>query len=237
VPRAEGGYVIGRDQTFSFLDWDTAGVSTIAAVDHGTNNRMNDGKCDASGRLWAGSMGHEPSPAVVEPQMGSLFSLDKDHVVRSHRSKVDLSNGLAWTQDNKTMFFIDSVPRKIYAFDFDIDAGVISNERTAIAFGSDTLSTHGYPDGMCIDLEGKLWIACYSVGKVIRFDPETGAELQTVELPATATTSCCWGGPDYDELFVTSGIRNLPGPQPLAGSVFRVTNLGARGAPAPVYCG
>jgi gluconolactonase len=240
VPRFSGGYVIGRDQTFSFLDWDSAAVTSIAAVDQGVNTRMNDGKCDASGRLWAGTMGEESSPAVVEPQLGSLFSLDKNKVVRTQRTKVDLSNGLAWSHDNRTMFYIDSVPRKLYAFDFDLDAGTISNERTAIAFGADTLPTLGYPDGMSIDLDGKLWVACYSVGKVIRFDPETGAELQTVSLPASATTSCCWGGPNYDELFVTSGTRQLPGgskAEPLAGSVFRVTGLGARGAAAPTFAG
>jgi len=238
IPRTSGGYVIGRDRTFSFLEWDTAALTRVAEVDQGTTNRTNDGKCDASGRLWAGTMGYEPLPAQVEPQMGSLFSLEKDHVVKTHKDKIDISNGLAWSADNQTMFYIDSVPRKVYAFDFDIEAGTISNERTAVAFAEGSLPTHGYPDGMCIDLEGKIWVACYSVGKVIRFDPETGKELQTIQLPATATTSCCFGGPNYDELFVTSGRRNLEGEsKPLAGSIFRVTQLGVRGSAAPTYAG
>jgi len=73
----------------------------------------------------SGTMGHEPEPAVVEPQMGSLYSMGRDHVVKNRRDKVDLSNGLAWTSDNRTMYFIDSVPRKVYAFDFDLDTGNI----------------------------------------------------------------------------------------------------------------
>jgi len=240
IPRTQGGYIIGRDRALTLLDWDTAALTTVATVDEGTNNRLNDAKCDASGRLWAGTMGHEPAPAQVQPGMGSLYSLDSSHNVTRQKDKVDLSNGLAWTKDTKTMFFVDSVPRKIYAFDFDINKGAISNERVALAFPSDSMSELGYPDGMCIDLDDKIWLACYSAGKVIRYDMETGQAIHTIKFPALATTSCCWGGPNYDELYVTCSSRNLS-PEEVekqsAGSVFKVTGLGAKGCAAPTYNG
>jgi len=240
IPRTQGGYIIGQDHSFSLLDWDTGSLTTVATVDEGKDSRLNDAKCDASGRLWAGTMGNESAPAVVQPGLGSLFSMDSSHMVTVRKDKVDLSNGLAWSQDNKTLFFVDSVPRKMYAFDFDITQGTLSNERVALSFPSDSLAELGYPDGMCIDLDGKIWLACYSVGKVIRYDMETGKALHTINFPAKATTSCCWGGPNFDELYVTCSAGNLT-PEEIerqsAGSVFKVTGLGAKGSAAPSFNG
>lgn len=241
IPKARGdGYVISQGRSLAFLDWSTGVAKKLVEVEHGTRNRFNDGKCDASGRLWTGTMGHESAPAKPELQMGSLYSFDKDHVLKKHVDKIDISNGFAWSADNKTMYYIDSIPRKVYAFDFDLEAGTVSNQRTAVDFGGSSIEELGYPDGMCIDLDGKLWVACYASGKVVRFDPETGKQLQTVNFPTKRITSCCFGGPNYDELYVTCGRTGLTdeefhSEQPLAGSVFKVTGLGVRGSVAPVY--
>jgi len=78
--------------------------------------------------LVSGTISNRPKPAKYELQMGSLYSMGRDHVVKSHRDKVDLSNGLAWTSDNRTMYFIDTLPRKVYAFDFDLDTGTICKQ-------------------------------------------------------------------------------------------------------------
>jgi gluconolactonase len=240
VPRSKGGYLVSQGRNIATLDWDTHSLTKIAEVEPGTKNRINDAKCDASGRLWFGTMGDEPTPAVVEPGQGCLYSLDGSHVVKSHRQKLDLSNGLAWTADNRTMFFVDSIPRKVYAYDFDLASGEISNERTVLGFAEGTMKEYGYPDGMCIDLEDKIWLACYSAYKVIRFDPETGSILQTVNLPAAAITSCCFGGTDYNELYVTSGRRNVAkdvADKESAGSLFKISNLGTRGSSSVPFCG
>lgn len=234
--------VIGLGRRISLLDWKTGSVSHLTdELDVGTKNRFNDGKCDPSGRLWAGTMGHEPRPGGsaggLERHMGSLYSLTKGQL-KHHLGKIDISNGLDWTSDHRTMFYIDSVPRKVYAFDFDITKGEISNQRVAVDF-DDGPQDRGVPDGCCLDAEDKLWVACYGGGCVIRFDPETGKELQQVKIPAKRTTSCCFGGDNLDELYVTCGKfgmteEEFKNEQPLAGSVFKVTGLGVKGK--PMFC-
>ncbi|XP_055963326.1 regucalcin isoform X2 [Sorex fumeus] len=97
------------------------------------------------------------------------------------------------------------------------------------------------PDGMCIDIEGKLWVACYNGGRVIRLDPETGKRLQTVKLPVDKTTSCCFGGKDYSELYVTTARDGMAPEglvkQPEAGGIFKITGLGVKGIPPQAYAG
>jgi len=234
--------VVGLGRRISCLDWKTGNVTHLTEeVDLGTKNRFNDGKCDPSGRLWTGTMGYEATPGAtaIELQMGSLYSLTKGSL-KHHLDKIDISNGLDWTDDQRTMFYIDSIPRKVYAFDFDVVNGEISNRRVAVDFGEGTYEERGVPDGCCLDAEGKLWVACYHGAKVIRFDPETGKELQHVSFPAKRITSCCFGGENLDELYVTCGKFGLTDEefkkeQPLAGSIFKVTGLGIKGRPMHCY--
>ncbi|KAL8592041.1 hypothetical protein ACOMHN_060534 [Nucella lapillus] len=243
VPRRKGGYMVGLGRRLALLEWDTGMVSTVQEVEPDRGTRFNDGKCDAKGRLWAGTMGPEVGKARVEPEAGALYTLDVDRTIRQQVDRVHISNGLAWTQDNMTMFYIDSVPRKVFAYDFDLESGSISNKRTAVEFPPDTLSTYGLPDGMTIDTDGKLWVACFGAGAVYKFDPETGKTLQKIDIPgARQTTSVCWGGKNLDELYVTCARvymseEEFRMTQPLAGSVFKVLGTGAKGPPAYVYEG
>jgi len=167
-----------------------------------------------------------------------------DHKLKTHKYNVGLSNGLAWTGDQRTMFYSDSVPRVIYAYDFDVTTGEISKERTAIKFaGPDDYTETGLPDGMSIDMDDKLWVACFRAGKVVRFDPETGKQLQTIRFPtAQHTTSCCFGGPNLDELYVTCsvnkfGLETTAAESTDAGCIFKVTGLGVKGSEAYCYAG
>nr|KAG5714120.1 hypothetical protein BaRGS_020448 [Batillaria attramentaria] len=194
VPRRAGGYVIGQGLGLSLLEWDTATATTIAEVDEIPTNRFNDGKCDASGRLWAGTMGKLDGEPV-----GSLYSLDTQRRIQKHLSGIGVSNGLAWSEDNRTMFYIDTDTHKISAYDFDLANGVMSNQRTAV----DCPDLR--PDGMTIDADGKLWVAGFGAAAVFRFDPETGQTLQKIDIDgAKQTTSVCWGGKNRDELYLTS---------------------------------
>ncbi|XP_041355170.1 regucalcin-like [Gigantopelta aegis] len=243
VPCEKGGFVVSTTRSLAHLDWESNQMTVWAEVEQDMPTRFNDGKCDTQGRLWAGTMGLEKK-AVGElpPKMGSLYSLNCERSVKKHVDKIDLSNGLAWTSDDKTMFFVDSIPRKVYAFDFDAQAGEITNQRTAIDFSKGTPSDLGCPDGMTIDTEGKLWIASFFVGKVFRFDPETGSLLQEIKFPTSRTTSVTWGGVSLDDLYVTTSAYGFSEEQirtteALAGSVFRVTGLGCRGRPANSYQG
>ncbi|KAK3797397.1 hypothetical protein RRG08_055595 [Elysia crispata] len=232
VPCDRGGVVVGHNRAISRVDWATQAATVLGEVDPGTTNRTNDAKADASGRLWAGTMGLEATPGQVAGPVGSLYSMSHDHKLTNQLGNISISNGMDWSDDNTVMFYIDSVPRKVYAFDFDLASGTIRNQRTAIEFAPDSLATHGLPDGMCLDAEGKIWVACFSASSVHRFDPETGKTLQTLKFPATNITSVCFGGKNLDELFVTSSQYNLQpsqGDQPLAGSLFRVTGLGVKG--------
>ncbi|XP_013788765.1 regucalcin-like [Limulus polyphemus] len=184
-------------------------------------------------------MGLETSPAEVDLGQGCLYSLDPSSLsVSKQVENVNLSNGLAWSSDNRLMFFIDSIPGKVYVFDYDVETGVLSNQRTLVDFTvSRGYQDCGIPDGMTIDIEGKLWVACYNGSCVVRIDPARGDLLQKIEFPVSKITSCCFGGPNYNELYVTSAIKGLTDEQhkqqPLAGAVFKVADLGVKGfAPA-----
>ncbi|KAK3732820.1 hypothetical protein QZH41_017719 [Actinostola sp. cb2023] len=233
VMRQKGGSaLILSGRSIIFLDLETDKREVVATVqDDKPTNRFNDGKCDP-----VSTMGAELTPAVFELEQGCLFSFDEKQTVKVHVEKVSLSNGLAWSLDNKTFYFIDSIPAGcVYAFDYDLTSGSISNKRTIIMVDPSL----GIPDGMTIDVDGMLWIAMYNGGKVVRYDPSNGKVLQTVTLPATKTTSVCWAGPNYDELLVTSACLSPEEKksQPLAGSVFKIKNLGTSGLPLTPYCG
>ncbi|XP_060077430.1 regucalcin-like isoform X2 [Ylistrum balloti] len=200
VPSKTGGYIIGKNRSICHLEWDTEKVTPLHTVEEETTDRFNDGKCDKNGRLWAGTMGKEFKDSI-ELERGCLYSFDSSGL-RSHMDKVSISNGIAWTLDNKTMYFIDSPLKKIYAFDYDAETGNISNRRDAVDVAN------GYPDGMTIDMEDKLWVACFSAGRVVRYDPNTGEELQVIEIPSKRTTSCCFGGDNFEDLYVTSCAKH-----------------------------
>jgi len=234
IPSDKGDVVFGYDKQICRVNLDAADpkMSSILSVEADKDTRFNDAKCDAMGRLWAGTMGNEGDvPGVVKQGQGSLYSISQDLSIKHQVGGIDLSNGMDWTDDNSVMYFIDSVPRKVYAFDFNMADNSVSNQRTVVDFSQKTVEELGLPDGMCIDCEGKIWVACFSASKVVRFDPQTGQAIQEVKLPATNITSVCFGGPNLDELYVTCSRYNCPNldSQPLAGSIFKVTGLGVKG--------
>ncbi|XP_028254473.1 regucalcin [Parambassis ranga] len=238
VPRSSGGYVAGVGRSIVAVDWSTQMMTSLAEVDEDKpNNRLNDGKVDPVGRLVAGTMGKEEQPAQVQRKQGSLFSVTSDLTVTKHLSQVDISNGLDWSLDQRTLYYIDSLSLTVDAFDYDLHTGHLGNRRVVYRMEEG----EGLPDGMTVDAEGRLWVACYNGGRVINVDPATGVRLQTVSLPVTKTTSCCFGGPDYSDLFVTSASLGLDQSesqrQPLAGATFRVRGLGVKGRPSNSFSG
>lgn len=230
--RKSGGYVVAVGRRFGSISWEDHSVTTLANIDDDKpNNRFNDGKVDPQGRFFAGTMSQEIRPAVVERNQGSLYTLFADHSVVKNFDQVDISNGLEWSLDHKTFFYIDSLSYNVDAFDYDVTTAQISNRRHMYKLEKD----EGIPDGMCIDAEGKLWVACYSGGRVVRLDPETGKRIQTVKLPVDKTTSCCFGGKDYSEMYVTSATDGMDeamrARQPQSGGIFKITGLGVKGIP------
>lgn len=238
VPRRSGGYVAGIGRRFVSVDWTSKTFTPLAEIDEDKpNNRFNDGKVDPAGRLFAGTMAIETSPGVLEPKRGSLFSLHPDFRVVRHFDGVDISNGLDWSHDQRTFYYIDSLTYTVEAFDYDVHTGELSNRRKVYRLEQG----EGIPDGMCMDTEGRLWVACYSGGRVIQIDPLTGVRLQTVKLPAQRTTSCCFGGKDYSDLYVTSAYIGMTdeerAKEPLAGCIFKITGLGVKGTPPNSFAG
>ncbi len=182
------------------------------------DNRFNDGKCDPAGRFWAGTM----HISAEVPDRGSLYRLDPDLSVHTLLTGVSISNGIVWTADRKTMYYNDSMPYLVSAFDYDDATGRINNRRSAIQVPRPL----GVPDGMAIDREGMLWIAHFFGGAVRRWNPHTAQVLETIELPVSNPSSCAFGGEYLDELYITTAREKMSEEQlarePLAGGLFRV---------------
>ncbi|KAL1514287.1 hypothetical protein ABEB36_003568 [Hypothenemus hampei] len=193
---------------------------------------MNDGKCDPRGRLWIGTMGPEPENLHIEPQRGSLYSVDKKNVTK-HITEIGISNGLAWNTNINKFYYVDSFAFSVDEFDYDIASGKISNRRPIF-----TLSKHGIPgflDGITIDEDGNLWVAIFNGYRVIQIDPtKPETLLQTIDIPAKQVTSVVWGGKNLDILYVTSGSLTVDGkehPPPNHGATFQVIGLNTKGLP------
>lgn len=199
--------------------------------------RINDGKCDALGRLWAGTMPVKVDLENMIQGKNNFWSYSKGQL-KHKLDKVSLSNGITWTADNKTMFYNDSVPGKMYAFDFDLASGETSNRRVVADFKvTPGYQQLGIPDGMTIDVNDKIWLTCFSAASVVQIDPETAKVLTKISFPAKYTTSCCFGGRNYDTLYVTSASFMPDATQPEDGLLFQVTELGVKGKAAYEFAG
>ena len=216
VPRRSGGHVLAVREGFAALD-EQGTVSMMVEVEAADPaNRMNDGKCDRAGRFWASTMAFDASPG-----RGSLYRLAPDGDVSQVLTGLTIGNGLAWSADDRTLFFIDTMSGGVDAFDFDLAAGTLDNRRRAVEIPE----AEGLPDGMCIDAEGALWVALYGGGAVRRYSPD-GELLAVVPLPVPNPTCCTFGGPELRELYITtawagmSDVERAESPQ--AGGLFRV---------------
>jgi sugar lactone lactonase YvrE len=232
VPRQSGGVVAALQHGLYQLDLDTEQLTLISDPEHHLeDNRFNDGKCDPAGRFWAGTTSHQE----LEP-LGSLYCLEPDHTVRKAIDGVTVSNGLAWSPDGQTMYYIDSPTKRVVAYDFDVAAGALSRPRMVVAIAEDG----GFPDGMTVDAEGMLWIAQWNGWQVSRWNPHTGELLSVIPVPVAQVSSCAFGGPNLDELYITTaGVRQTEeelAKQPYAGGIFRV-KPGVAGLPAHFYAG
>jgi sugar lactone lactonase YvrE len=183
---------------------------------------MNDGKVDPGGRFWAGSMHTEE-----RRNAGSLYRLEPDGQVTVMIEHVTISNGLAWSPDRQTFYFIDSATREVAAYEHDPSDGSLGARRVAVRIADGA----GTPDGMAIDTEGLLWVALWDGWAVHRYAPD-GELVDIVEVPVARPTCPVFGGPDLRQLFVTSARlgADKDRAQPLAGSVF-VTEVETAGTP------
>ena len=223
VPKRSGGFIAGTDEGIARVDPEAGRFDIVARPEPELpNNRFNDGKVDRRGRFWAGTMDDEEKAAT-----GTLYCFDETLRWTAVDEGYRVTNGPAFSPSGERMYHNDSARRVTYVF--DLAAGNAVNRRVLIQFGDGW----GFPDGMTVDSEGCLWIAFWDGGCLRRFS-DRGEWLETVELPVSRPTSCAFGGPDFDRLYVTSASTGLNeeamAMQPKAGGLFMLVP-GVRGLP------
>jgi sugar lactone lactonase YvrE len=222
APRASGGFIAATDRGFAHIDLDLDRFEVIVhPEDDLPGNRFNDGKVDPWGRFWAGTMDDGEREAT-----GALYRLDRDLAWVKVDSGYRVTNGPAFSPDGRTLYHNDSARRLTFAFDLD-EAGNATNRRRFASYGD----ADGYPDGMTVDRDGCLWIAFWDGWCVRRLAPG-GEVIGKVDLPVQRPTSCAFGGPDLDRLYVTSATIGIDQQalemQPCAGGLLMM-ETGARG--------
>ncbi len=229
IPRLQGGFVAlaksgvyTTDKSFTRFELHAAPDADIPT------NRFNDAKCDPAGRLWAGTMDDDEKAAS-----GRLYRFENLRAPTRMRDNINLSNGLGWSPDGRTMYFVETVRRIIWAFDYDPSDGNPTRERVF----AEIPERDGYPDGLCVDAEGCIWLAHWGGWRLTRFTPN-GVVDRVVRMPVPQLTSCAFGGANLDTLYVTSAAIGLDdatkAKAPLAGSLFAF-KPGVRGLPVSSF--
>jgi D-xylonolactonase len=222
APRASGGFIAGTDQGIATIDLESGRFEVVDQPEADLpDNRFNDGKVDRGGRFWAGTMDDTEKAAA-----GSLYRIGPDLRPTRVDDGYKVTNGPAFSPSGDRMYHNDSARKVTYVFDLDGD-GNAANRRLFATYGAD----EGYPDGMTVDAEACLWIAFWDGWCVHRFSPDADL-LQTIEMPVARPTSCAFGGPGLDRLYITSASMGLDeaarSVQPRAGGLF-MTSPGVRG--------
>ena len=214
----DGRLLLTLSRQLAVFDPKTAELTPVSApIDAPDGVRFNDGACDQAGRFWVGTM---HTKAV--PHQGALFCYEAGCGLRRVIEPVTISNGLGWSPDGDTFYYVDTPTQQVAAFDFEPETGRVSNRRAVVEVPPE----RGCPDGLAVDRDGMLWVAEWGGARVVRWDPRTGQALQHVPLPVTHVTSCAFGGPALDQLYITTAREGLSAEalaaQPLAGGLFRV---------------
>ena len=230
APRAKGGLLLAGRNGFVLYDPRSGDFERIGDPENGaTTNILNDGRCDSRGRFWVGSM----SRTITSPT-GTLYRLDHGKV-DALDDNIWVANGVAWSPDERVMYFADSHVHTIFAYDFNVDAGTIGKRREF----AKVEGRKGSPDGASVDEDGFLWTALFDGGCIARFAPD-GRLDRTIDLPVSRPTACAFGGADLRTLYVTTARFRLPpekaAVEPYAGGMLAL-DVGVKGLPEPMYAG
>jgi sugar lactone lactonase YvrE len=227
-PRAAGGLVVnlrdgvGRYAADGAFDW----LATWAEE----GSRGNDAAVDAGGRLWAGTMRYDEAQGG-----GRLYRVDPAGEVVTVLADVTISNGIGWSPDGGLMYYVDTPTHRVDLFDVDPASGLVARRRPFVDLGR----VAGSPDGLTVDADGCVWVALWAGGAVHRYTP-AGTLDRVVEVPASRTTACAFGGPGLRDLFITTATAGLDAEglaaEPLAGSVFVLPGAG-QGQPGHAFAG
>lgn len=229
APRVHGGWVAAVERGFLLLDagWGAAG-DVIDAPGQPVGTRFNDGHCDPEGRFWAGTLAYDGTP-----EASALYRLDPDGSVRKVLDRVTNSNGIGWSPDGGTMYYVDTGRGSVDRLELELLTGVVTGRSPVARIDP----SDGLPDGLTVDAEGYLWLALWGGACVRRYRPD-GTLEHVIRLPATQVTSVTFGGDGLGELFITTAREGLSREQrtgqPLAGSIFH-WRPGVAGLPASRY--
>lgn len=228
-----GGLLVALRSGLAILDTDTGAWTPVADAPYDIGRlRFNDGRCDAAGRLWVGTI-YEPRDRPA----ASLFSVEHG-AVRDHFLPATVSNGVAFSPDNRTIYRADTTSHTIFAFEFDLANGQLGASRVLREFPRDTLDSYGgRPDGAAVDCEGAYWCAMFEGGRVLRLSP-TGKILREISLPARCPTMLAFGGPELRTLYITTARQNRSPAElaqyPLSGFVLTL-EVDVAGIPETAY--
>lgn len=198
APAGSHRLIMGLHSQLAFLDTRNGDVTPIVAIAHThPNTRCNDGKCDAAGRFWFGSVSAHQHTA-------QLYCYDATGMVKVMETGLTISNGLGWSPDNQTFYLTDSDRHTIYAYNFDLASGSLSDRRVLIDLTAESFE----PDGLTVDQEGCIWSAMWNGWCIIRFDP-SGQEMMRVQMPVQCPTCCTFGHNDLMTLYITTASIGL----------------------------
>lgn len=215
-----GDHLVAIDSDLHFLNFDTGETKPFVQVESGFDNRLNDGRVDGKGRLWIGTMDNQ----YTRPN-GGLYKVDPDGTVTKMLEGINVSNGIAFSPNNDKFYFTDTRRYQTWVFDFDIDEGVLSNQRLF----ADYSQTGDRPDGACVDVDGCLWTAFFAGSRIVRYRPDGRIDCR-ITLPVSNPTCICFGGPELETLYISTASKFLSDDQlksqPLAGALLAIQGIG-----------
>ena len=229
-PRERGDVLLAMEDGIAFFDFETETLEPVVEIETQlAHTRLNDGKCDRSGRFFVGSM-DETGKGID----GTLYRVDPDLTVHATHARATISNGLAFSPDNRWLYFADTTAKEIYRYPYDDTTGAIG-ERALFA----KVEGGGCPDGSTVDSEGYLWNAEWDGWRLTRYAPD-GTIDRHVDLPVQKPTCCAFGGPDLATLYISTARDGLDAAalekQPQAGGLFAF-EPGVPGLPDGVFKG
>lgn len=230
---ASGGLVVALRSGLILLDTISGALTPLVDAPYDRSKlRFNDGRCDAAGRLWTGTI-YEPR----DQQLGSLFCIERG-LIRDCAKAVTVSNGVAFSPDNRTLYHADTTAHRIMAYDFDVSDGSLGAGRLFKQFSTDKSHHYGgRPDGAAVDSEGAYWCAMFEGGRILRLSP-AGDILREISLPVRCPTMVAFGGTDLRTLYITTARHNRPAAEvtqhPLSGCVLSL-QVDVAGRPEAAY--
>jgi L-arabinonolactonase len=231
--RESGGAIVALQDGFHRFSFHNNTTAPIRNPQPDERTQFNDGKVDRRGRFVAATA---PRSLKETATLGRIYSLDEHQQVKQLDEGFGITNGPCWSPDGRTFYFADSLPKTIYAYDYDLDTGALSNKRVF----ADTTPFGGIPDGATVDSAGRLWVAICGGAKIVCFNAD-GSLARTVEVPVPLVSSVMFGGPDLDKLYFTSidgAALGFGTPQDSqSGGLFAIEGLGVRGVAEPRFAG